>query len=667
MGLRRCLSGWIGVRPLVNGMGGKLFGHMILKQDGVTLLQYHLGLSFPKQEIQILLWVQVGLQSPEGVTTTRGVLRRFNDFLKLFTELKTAFPKKSLPPAPPKGLLRMKSRVLLEERRYSLEEWMTKLLSDFDLSRSVTVASFLELEAAARSAFQEVNKCSSEPNVAGNSTISSNEIHPSSNTSHIAGCSSVTSDYGSDTAYETSELGSPRLGRENSSDIGLGDLTLDEDLSGSIENFVKYGMSNIDEGLSMGQTILEQLEDFPRHKTHNRNINKTLEKDTYNGNGSRASFHGTDGLELFSEPEPAKAAGHARKLSTESVGSDVTSLRDLQFSGATQIVLPLDQRHKMNRFLLTMQQGLFTAKTDMEDLIARLNQEIAVKGYLTTKVKDLEVELESTKQKSKENLQQALLIERERFTQMQWEMAELRRKLLEMELNLNPKQDEMQITETTNHSAAKEEDAMLQELNASKEQLNIISKQYEELETKSKAEIKVLVKEVKSLRKSEKELKQEVDQSLSKISEVEVQLEHERQISKHVRTAREKLLNECQLLHNRLLECNVNLSIVDDENLIKDSSLVEEALDLLTKSDDKITVLLAEVQLLAKEDSSAIGDTDNVHDNHYDNRIDDELRKIIADIFTDNAKLRKQVNSQLQHRLKCDIMSKNNDKELEKS
>ncbi|XP_040973157.1 PX domain-containing protein EREL1 isoform X5 [Gossypium hirsutum] len=616
--------------------------------------------------------VQVGLQSPEGVTTTRGVLRRFNDFLKLFTELKTAFPKKSLPPAPPKGLLRMKSRVLLEERRCSLEEWMTKLLSDIDLSRSVTVASFLELEAAARSAFQEVNKCSSEPNVAGNSTISSNEIHPSSNTSHIAGCSSVTSDY---------------------------DLTLDEDLSGSIENFVKYGMSNIDEGLSMGQTILEQLEDFPKHKTHRRNINKTLEKGTYNGNGSRASFLGADGLELFSEPEPAKMAGHARKLSTESVGSDVTSLRgsdtcnfrisnsscdlpgtsevlstmgtlgksDLQFSGATQIVLPLDQRHKMNRFLLTMQQGLVTAKTDMEDLIARLNQEIAVKGYLTTKVRDLEVELESTKQKSKENLQQALLIERERFTQMQWEMEELRRKLLEMQLKLNPKQDEMQITETTNHSAAKEKDAMLQELNASKEQLNIISKQYEELETKSKAEIKVLVKEVKSLRKSEKELKQEVDQSLSKISEVEVQLEHERQTSKRVRTAREKLLNECQLLRNRLLECNVNLSIDDDENLIKDSSLVEEALDLLTTSDDKITVLLAEVQLLAKEDSSAIEDTNNVHDNHYDTRIDDELRKIIADIFTDNAKLRKQVNSQLQHRLKCDIMSKNDDKELEKS
>ena len=79
---------------------------------------------------------------------------------------------------------------------------------------------------------------------------------------------------------------------------------------------------------------------------------------------------------------------------------------------------------------------------------------------------------------------------------------------------------------------------------------------------------------------------------------MQVKLEQERQIIKHVRTAREKLLNECRLLHNRLLECNVNMSSDDDENLIKDSSLVEDALDLLTTSDDKITLLLAEVPLL---------------------------------------------------------------------
>lgn len=46
------------------------------------------------------------------------------------------------------------------------------------------------------------------------------------------------------------------------------------------------------------------------------------------------------------------------------------------------------------------------------------------------------MELETTKQKNKENLQQAILIERERLTRMQWDMEELRQKSLEMELKL---------------------------------------------------------------------------------------------------------------------------------------------------------------------------------------------------------------------------------------
>ncbi|CAI9786927.1 unnamed protein product [Fraxinus pennsylvanica] len=59
--------------------------------------------------------VEVGLQSPEGVTTSRGILRRFSDFLKLFSDLKRAYPMKKLPPVPPKGLLRMKRKELQEE------------------------------------------------------------------------------------------------------------------------------------------------------------------------------------------------------------------------------------------------------------------------------------------------------------------------------------------------------------------------------------------------------------------------------------------------------------------------------------------------------------------------------------------------------------------------
>ncbi|KAA8525486.1 hypothetical protein F0562_007341 [Nyssa sinensis] len=339
--------------------------------------------------------VQVGVQSPEGITTTRGVLRRFNDFLKLFTVLKKAFPKKNLPPAPPRGFLRMKSRALLEERRCSLEEWMSKLLSDIDLSRSVAVASFLELEAAARSSFQNENQNSSEANTSTNSTNSSLQVHPNSSLSVVAGGSaSLASEYGSDTPYETSDNGTPSLGRDNNSEAGTEEMSLDEDLTSPIEKFMKYGMSNIDEGLFMGQAILEQLEGLPRHKVHAREINSGIRNHTDNGNASKAAYLAGDMMELLTEPEHCKIIGHARKLSSESAGSDLSSLRgselpnlgfpnllgdgpldlpggaevsrtteifgntELQFSSDAQLVLPLDQRHKMNRLLVTMQQEI---------------------------------------------------------------------------------------------------------------------------------------------------------------------------------------------------------------------------------------------------------------------------------------------------------------------
>jgi hypothetical protein len=270
------------------------------------------------------------------------------------------------------------------------------------------------------SAFQDVNQQNSEASPSSNSTVSSTQLPPHSSLPIVAGSSSMTSDYGSDTAYETSELGTPRLGRDDNSEIGLEDLTLDEDLTSPIEKLVKFGMSNIDEGLFMGQAILEQLEGLPRHKMNDRHLN--IEKDKYNGSASTASFLVGNGMELFSGPEHGKVIGHARKLSNESFGSDVSSLRgseisnfgipnssgdgsldlpggaegsstmeilgntDFQFPGDAQVVLPLDQRHKLNRVLFTMQRRLVTAKTDMEDVIARLNQEIAVKDYLATKV-----------------------------------------------------------------------------------------------------------------------------------------------------------------------------------------------------------------------------------------------------------------------------------------
>ncbi|KAI3729961.1 hypothetical protein L6452_18634 [Arctium lappa] len=628
--------------------------------------------------------VQVGLQSPQGVTTTRAVLRRFNDFLKLLAALRKAFPKKNLPTAPPKGLLRLKSRTLLEERRGSLEEWMTKLLSDIDISRSIVVASFLELESAARSSFQDENQQIVQGNHSASNTASP-RIHLNSNESVASGSTPLTPDYGSDTAYETSEIGTSSLGRDNISEAGTEDLSLDEELTGPLEKLVKHGMSNIDEGLFIGNAILEQVEGYPRHTIHAREINKVMRSGEKNGNGSNTAYLTRDRGDCVpqQEQEHGKFISDSEKLSNGSVGRGTSSLRrsvtvDTEFpssladsylipsrvaevskpvgflgnmeSDDINLVLPLGQQQKMNRVLISMQRRLGTAKTDMEDLISRLNQEIAVKDYLTTKVKDLEEELETTKLRSKENLHQAILMERERVTQMQWDMEELRRRSLEMEFKLKSQKDDKQETELPKTSVIQEKDQLLQELDDTKSKLEQLLKKHQELEMKSKADVKILVKEVKSLRSSQAELKQQLNQSLVEKLDAEKLLQLEKQKYENDNFARMELLHECDVLRHRLRECSMNLLNETEDKLVIDSPSVQDALELVKISDDRIEALLAQAQILAEDDVSSGGD---MHDEDGDSK----LRKMVSEILVDNISLRKQVSLLVHRALKVGIVT----------
>lgn len=115
-----------------------------------------------------------------------------------------------------------------------------------------------------------------------------------------------------------------------------------------------------------------------------------------------------------------KLSNHVRKVSTESVGSDLYTAGDSEISdsrvansngdnllkvpGASTasismegdsdmhipseilVTLSPEERHTVNRVLITMRQRLVTANMDREVLLAKLNQEDAVTQYLTTKV-----------------------------------------------------------------------------------------------------------------------------------------------------------------------------------------------------------------------------------------------------------------------------------------
>ncbi|XP_042052598.1 PX domain-containing protein EREX-like [Salvia splendens] len=436
--------------------------------------------------------VQVGLQSPEGTTTTREVLRRFSDFLKLSSDLKQSFRNKKLPPAPPKGLLRMKNRTLLEERRCFLEDWMARLLSDIDVSRSAPVACFLELEAAARSSFRE---------------SSQNDIFVASGTSARASnnCSGTTS--------ETSESRS--------------DLYVKDNYSESHEQ----------------NTVLE--------------------------NNSES-------------PEPATA----------------------------------------------------------NEAISENNDVTISKEFSDGKVKDLETELESSKQIGKETLEQALFIERERFTQLQWDMQELGREFMEMEFRLKAEQDEKVHADEEKASIINENEALRLELDSAREQLKNLQKYRKEADLQSKSNVKLLVKEVKSLRSSQSELKQEYDAVSKESVELKTKLQKERTKRDCIDAANRKLLHECNILRSQLEECGVNFLVEQEYKLKMESP--GDAMDLLATSENRIGLLLAEAQLLAREVATPVSSSSHESDKLT---TDDELRKMLTEVLIDNAILRKQATS----------------------
>lgn len=83
-------------------------------------------------------------------------------------------------------------------------------------------------------------------------------------------------------------------------------------------------------------------------------------------------------------------------------------------------------------------------------------------------------------------------------------------------------QDEETALEGSISSSDDRKDALHQELDATKEQLLSVQRNYEELEAKSKADLRVLVKEVKALRNSENNLKMKLSEYLEEKSKFEV-------------------------------------------------------------------------------------------------------------------------------------------------
>ncbi|KAL0319124.1 UNVERIFIED_CONTAM: PX domain-containing protein EREL2 [Sesamum angustifolium] len=253
---------------------------------------------------------------------------------------------------------------------------------------------------------------------------------------------------------------------------------------------------------------------------------------------------------------------------------------------------------------------------------------------LSEEVKDLETELESTKKSDKENLEQALSIEGKgavRCSAM-WRNSE--------------ESDEKAHAESTETSIIKENEALLEELDYAREQLKNLQMCHGEVDLKSKSDVKLLVREVKSLRNSQSELQRELDRMAKERTEFETRLQEERTKRERIDAVNAKL-HECQILRSQLAEsCIYFLS--EQETLKTDPS---GAVDMLTTLEnysfsDTGTSLdqpqFIAAQLLAQDvatpATSSSAENDDMMTTDY------ELRKMLTDLLIDNVILRKQAN-----------------------
>lgn len=185
---------------------------------------------------------------------------------------------------------------------------------------------------------------------------------------------------------EVSELGTPQHGKDNCSDQIMDNSTLEHGLINPTETDVHYATSS---------------ENF---------VYKDNITDKVTGYTADAIALHLDGTEFTPAVRDYNLNAHVKRLSTENITSDLSSLRNTETSNLTTTTLvqdalhslagsheasrnsdlfftfPLDEQHKLKKILNTQKQRLVTTKADVEDLIARLNQEMAARQYLVTKV-----------------------------------------------------------------------------------------------------------------------------------------------------------------------------------------------------------------------------------------------------------------------------------------
>lgn len=206
-----------------------------------------------------------------------------------------------------------------------------------------------------------------------------------------SGTSAWASSCSNGSTSETSEIRSDLHVGDNYAESNKGNLILEN-------NSVSLAKATINEALSENNNVIlsknfdEGKEEKHVQKPFNGKVSSDQENFTISSEGKGLS------REIPQECTPSENStswdvdqnmGTSSRCSGSveaSMANDTLDISDLQTLPHTLVFLPLDEQQKMSWLLNNMQQRLVTSKADIEDLIARLSQELALRQYLTTKV-----------------------------------------------------------------------------------------------------------------------------------------------------------------------------------------------------------------------------------------------------------------------------------------
>lgn len=223
------------------------------------------------------------------------------------------------------------------------------------------------------------------------SSSSSDPFLSQSDISVASGTSAWVSSCSNGSTSETSEIQSDLHVRDNYSEADKRNLILENNSASLAEGTVNEAFSENND-VTLYKNFSEGKAEKHVQKPFNGKSNSDQENSTIVSQ-DRALFREIPQKYTPNEISTSGDADQNKDTSSKfsesvatSEGTDTLDISKLQTLPDTKVVLPLEEQQKMSRLLNNMQQRLVTSKADIEDLIARSNQELALRQYLTTKV-----------------------------------------------------------------------------------------------------------------------------------------------------------------------------------------------------------------------------------------------------------------------------------------